>query len=43
VCAPWNALARLKYKAKLQPGHVKKGKAVKEIVERWRLAAGKKK
>ncbi|KAH6628409.1 hypothetical protein F5144DRAFT_549718 [Chaetomium tenue] len=42
VCAPWNALARLKYKAKLQPGHVKKGKAVKEIVERWRLAAGKK-
>ncbi|KAK4041729.1 fibronectin-binding protein A N-terminus-domain-containing protein [Parachaetomium inaequale] len=39
VCAPWGALGRVKYKAKLQPGHVKKGKAVKEIVERWRLAA----
>jgi predicted ribosome quality control (RQC) complex YloA/Tae2 family protein len=42
VCAPWNALGRVKYKAKLQPGQVKKGKAVKEIVERWRMAAGKK-
>lgn len=42
VCAPWNALAKVKYKAKLQPGQVKKGKAVKEIVERWRAAAGKK-
>ncbi|KAK4102262.1 hypothetical protein N658DRAFT_485602 [Parathielavia hyrcaniae] len=39
VCAPWNAMARVKYKAKLQPGQVKKGKAVKEIVERWRIAA----
>ncbi|SPQ19496.1 3e52d14f-b0ba-4b71-91c9-c394d2953dbb [Thermothielavioides terrestris] len=39
----WDRWTRwLKYKAKLQPGHVKKGKAVKEIVERWRLAAGKK-
>ncbi|KAL2158445.1 hypothetical protein VTH06DRAFT_4493 [Thermothelomyces fergusii] len=42
VCAPWNALAKVKYKAKLQPGQVKKGKAVKEIVERWKLAAAKK-
>jgi hypothetical protein len=42
VCAPWGALGRVKYKAKMQPGNTKKGKAVKEIVERWRLAAGKK-
>ncbi|KAK3903506.1 fibronectin-binding protein A N-terminus-domain-containing protein [Staphylotrichum tortipilum] len=42
VCAPWAALGRVKYKAKLQPGQMKKGKAVKEIVERWRAAAGKK-
>ncbi|KAK4137036.1 DUF814-domain-containing protein [Trichocladium antarcticum] len=39
VCAPWSALGRVKYKARLQPGQVKKGKAVKEIVERWRIAA----
>ncbi|KAK1758600.1 ribosome quality control complex subunit 2, partial [Echria macrotheca] len=42
VCAPWSALAKVKYKAKLQPGNTKKGKAVKEIVERWRAAAAKK-
>lgn len=35
VCAPWNAMAKCKYKAKLQPGSVKKGKAVKEIMGRW--------
>ncbi|KAJ5289710.1 uncharacterized protein N7443_009963 [Penicillium atrosanguineum] len=35
VCAPWGALGRYKYKVKLQPGAVKKGKAVKEIVGRW--------
>ena len=35
VCAPWGALGRYKYKIKLQPGSVKKGKAVKEIVGRW--------
>lgn len=35
VCAPWGALGRYKYKVKLQPGTVKKGKAVKEIVGRW--------
>ncbi|KAK0718888.1 fibronectin-binding protein A N-terminus-domain-containing protein [Apiosordaria backusii] len=42
VCAPWNALSKVKYKVKLQPGQVKKGKAVKEIFERWKLASGKK-
>lgn len=35
VCAPWASLGRYKYKMKLQPGTVKKGKAVKEIVGRW--------
>ncbi|KAJ9199612.1 hypothetical protein DTO164E3_4497 [Paecilomyces variotii] len=35
VCAPWAALTRYKYRAKLQPGTVKKGKAVKEILGRW--------
>lgn len=35
VCAPWSALGKYKYKAKLQPGTQKKGKAVKEIVDRW--------
>ena len=35
VCAPLAALATYKYKAKLQPGTTKKGKAVKEILSRW--------
>jgi len=35
VCAPWNALGKYKYKAKLQPGAQKKGKAVREILSRW--------
>ncbi|EHA25256.1 hypothetical protein ASPNIDRAFT_49657 [Aspergillus niger ATCC 1015] len=35
VCAPWAALGRYKYRIKLQPGTVKKGKAVKEIIGRW--------
>jgi predicted ribosome quality control (RQC) complex YloA/Tae2 family protein len=35
VCAPWAAMGKYKYKAKLQPGTQKKGKAVKEIVGRW--------
>lgn len=35
VCAPWGALGKYKYKVKLQPGTVKKGKAVKEILGRW--------
>lgn len=42
VCAPWSALGRFKYKVKMQPGPLKKGKAVKEIVERWKSDAGKK-
>ncbi|KAK3336931.1 fibronectin-binding protein A N-terminus-domain-containing protein [Cercophora scortea] len=42
ICAPWNALTTTKFKAKLQPGNTKKGKAVKEIVERWRIVTGKK-
>ncbi|KAI9812011.1 MAG: hypothetical protein M1827_004903 [Pycnora praestabilis] len=35
VCAPWSALGKYKYKAKLQPGSQKKGKAVKEILHKW--------
>lgn len=35
VVAPWSALARQKYKVKLQPGGMKKGKAVKEILGFW--------
>jgi predicted ribosome quality control (RQC) complex YloA/Tae2 family protein len=35
VCAPWAAMGKYKYKAKLQPGTTKKGKAVKEILTRW--------
>lgn len=42
VCAPWAAMGKVKYKAKLQPGAQKKGKAVKEIVGRWLLDAGAK-
>ncbi|KAK2608449.1 hypothetical protein QQS21_003018 [Conoideocrella luteorostrata] len=42
VCAPWNALGKFKYKAKMQPGTVKRGKAVKEVVERWKAASAKK-
>ena len=40
IVAPWSALAKYKYKAKLQPGSVKKGKAVREVVGRW-VEAGK--
>ncbi|KAL9623593.1 MAG: hypothetical protein Q9160_002049 [Pyrenula sp. 1 TL-2023] len=36
ICAPWSALStRCKYKVKLQPGSLKKGKAVREIVGMW--------
>lgn len=35
VCAPWSALATFKYKAKIQPGAVKRGKAVKEVLTKW--------
>jgi hypothetical protein len=40
VCAPWAAMGKYKYKAKLQPGAQKKGKAVKEILGRWLIDAG---
>ncbi|KAH0613550.1 uncharacterized protein H6S33_005436 [Morchella sextelata] len=42
VCAPWGAMGKFKYRVKMQPGTVKKGKAVKEIVGKW-LAEGEKK
>lgn len=42
VCAPWAAMAKCKYKVKIQPGAMKKGKAVKEILERWKTDAAKK-
>ncbi|KAH7064343.1 hypothetical protein BKA63DRAFT_171128 [Paraphoma chrysanthemicola] len=35
VCAPWSALSTYKYKAKIQPGSTKRGKAVKEILSIW--------
>jgi len=35
VCAPWSALSTYKYKAKLQPGSTKRGKAVKEVLSIW--------
>ena len=35
VCAPWTALSKFKYKAKMQPGQQKKGKAVREILGKW--------
>ncbi|TLD18360.1 hypothetical protein E2P81_ATG12155 [Venturia nashicola] len=38
ICAPWASLSTYKYKAKLQPGSVKKGKAVNEILSKWQLA-----
>jgi hypothetical protein len=39
VCAPWAALNQYKYRAKLQPGSVKKGKAVQEILGHWLVEA----
>ncbi|KAF3010936.1 hypothetical protein E8E13_010188 [Curvularia kusanoi] len=35
VAAPWAALAGYKYKAKIQPGSTKRGKAVKEVLTIW--------
>lgn len=36
VCAPWDAIGgRCTWRAKLQPGTLKKGKAVREILHRW--------
>lgn len=42
ICAPISSLSRMKYKVKLQPGPQKRGKLVKEILERWKIDAGKK-
>lgn len=42
VCAPWAAMGKFKYKVKIQPGSTKKGKALKEILERWKLDAARK-
>ncbi|POS79528.1 hypothetical protein DHEL01_v202088 [Diaporthe helianthi] len=41
ICAPWAAMAKCKYKVKIQPGATKKGKALKDILERWKLEAAK--
>lgn len=36
VCGPWNAVGtRCRWKVKLQPGAIKKGKVVREILTRW--------
>ncbi|KAK4982542.1 hypothetical protein LTR66_009216 [Elasticomyces elasticus] len=35
VCAPWAALGKYKYKAKIQPGAMKKGKVVREVLGKW--------
>ena len=36
VCGPWEAVGgRCRWRAKLQPGALKKGKAVREILGRW--------
>ncbi|KAJ4307743.1 hypothetical protein N0V94_009628, partial [Neodidymelliopsis sp. IMI 364377] len=35
VAAPWAALSAYKYKAKIQPGSTKRGKAVKEVLSIW--------
>ncbi|KAF1840254.1 uncharacterized protein K460DRAFT_296178 [Cucurbitaria berberidis CBS 394.84] len=35
ICAPWSALSAYKYKAKIQPGSTKRGKAVKEVLAIW--------
>ncbi|KAH8726476.1 serologically defined colon cancer antigen 1 [Phaeosphaeriaceae sp. PMI808] len=38
ICAPWSALTTYKYKAKIQPGSTKRGKAVKEVLTMWHHA-----
>lgn len=38
VCAPWSALSAYKYKAKIQPGSTKRGKAVREVLTIWDYA-----
>jgi predicted ribosome quality control (RQC) complex YloA/Tae2 family protein len=39
VCAPWAALAAHKFRAKMQPGGEKKGRAAREVLARWRADA----
>ncbi|KAK8102764.1 snRNP-like RNA-binding protein [Apiospora sp. TS-2023a] len=42
VCGPYGAIGpSLKYKVKLQPGSQKKGKAIKEVLEAWKLVSAK--
>lgn len=41
LCGPWEAIGpRCRWKAKLQPGATKRGKAVKEILATWMKFAG---
>ena len=41
VCGPWNAIGnRCRWRAKLQPGATKKGKAVREILSAWNNTIG---
>ncbi|MCJ1369582.1 hypothetical protein MMC20_000794 [Loxospora ochrophaea] len=36
VCGPWDAVGgKCRWRAKLQPGQVKKGKAVREVLGKW--------
>ena len=36
MCAPWDAVgSRCRWKAKLQPGMVKKGRAIREVMSKW--------
>ncbi|KAI7317949.1 hypothetical protein KC315_g10247 [Hortaea werneckii] len=39
ICAPWASLGKYKYKAKMQPGQQKKGKAMREVLGRWQKDA----
>lgn len=42
TCAPLSAMKDYKYKIKIQPGSVKRGKIAKEILSRWLTDGGKK-
>jgi predicted ribosome quality control (RQC) complex YloA/Tae2 family protein len=35
VCAPWGAMGRFKYRAKMTPGAQKRGKAVRDVWSGW--------
>ncbi|KAI9334047.1 hypothetical protein BDR26DRAFT_937229 [Obelidium mucronatum] len=41
VCAPWTCLAKYKYKVKLVPGSLKRGKAAKSVESAFKLMATK--